>query len=111
MFASISMLALVTVLVGYQNRYCKIYPYFLLEFRRPFMKVLRRFDSPIITLVIVAIAYAIFLNARLSEHQYDFSVFVTAGDIFVDANAAPDGLKILQNSDGYDGQFYYRLAL
>lgn len=111
MFASISVLALVTVLVGYQNRYCKIYPYFLLEFRRPFMKVLRRFDSPIITLVIVAIAYAIFLNARLSEHQYDFSVFVTAGDIFVDANAAPDGLKILQNSDGYDGQFYYRLAL
>lgn len=75
------------------------------------MKVLRQFDSPIITLVIVATAYAIFLNARLSEHQYEFSVFVTAGDVFVDANAAPDGLKILQNSDGYDGQFNYRLAL
>jgi hypothetical protein len=75
------------------------------------MKVLRRFDSPIVTLAIVAIAYAVFLNARLFEHQYDFSVFVTAGDVFVDANAAPEGLKILKNSDGYDGQFYYRMAL
>ncbi len=75
------------------------------------MKAQQRFDSPVITLVVVAVAYAIFLNARLSVHQYDFSVFVVAGDVFTNSNAAPSGLKILQNSDGYDGQFYYRMAL
>ncbi|MBK8421853.1 hypothetical protein [Candidatus Villigracilis saccharophilus] len=75
------------------------------------MKVLQRSDFPVITVVIVAVAYAIFLIARLSVHQYDFSVFVVAGDVFTNANTAPSGLKILQNSEGYDGQFYYRMAL
>ncbi|MBK7454196.1 MAG: hypothetical protein IPJ46_10925 [Anaerolineales bacterium] len=75
------------------------------------MKAQQRFDSPVITLVVVMVAYAIFLNARLSVHQYDSLVFVVAGDVFTNSNAAPSGLKILQNSDGYDGQFYYRMAL
>ena len=75
------------------------------------MKALQKFDSPVIVLVIVAVAYAVFLNARLAVHQYDFTVFVVAGDVFADASAAPPGLKILQNSEGYDGQFYYRMAL
>lgn len=75
------------------------------------MKVLQRFGTPVIPLVIVGVAYAIFLIARLSVHQYDFSVFVVAGDVFTNTNIAPSGLEILQNSDGYDGQFYYRMAL
>ena len=68
-------------------------------------------DSPIATLGLVAVAYAVFLGVQLSRNGFDFSVFVTAGDRFVDLAAAPDHLHVTQDSAGYDGQFYYRLAL
>ncbi len=75
------------------------------------MNYQQKSDKPIVPLIIVATLYAVFLNLVLLKHDYDFSVFVTAGDVFVDADAAPSNLSVLQNSGGYDGQFYYRLAL
>ncbi len=39
------------------------------------------------------------------------SYAVTAGDLYSDPNLVPKELVVQRNSDGYDGQFYYRLAL
>lgn len=47
----------------------------------------------------------------LRRSGFDASSFVTAGDMYCDPAAAPRNLTVLQNSGGYDGQFYYRLAL
>jgi len=45
------------------------------------------------------------------SHNFDPSFFITAGDRFVDRAAAPGHIHVLENSSGYDGQFFYRLAL
>jgi len=68
-------------------------------------------DTLILPVVIIAILYTIFLSLLFVKHDHDFSALVMAGDLFVDANAAPPNLSIITNSAGYDGQFYYRLAL
>jgi len=75
------------------------------------MKDWTRLDSPKVTLAIVVIVYAVFLHLQLSKSNYDFSAFVNAGDFFVNPAIAPDNLRVTRNSYGYDGQFYYRLAL
>jgi hypothetical protein len=47
----------------------------------------------------------------LAHHGFDPSAFIVAGDRFVDAAKTPAPLIVRPHSDGYDGQFYYRLAL
>ena len=71
----------------------------------------QRLDAPSLSLGLSAAAYMVFVLLRLRAHGYDPSYFVTAGDQFVDVARAPGSLSILKNSSGYDGQFYYRLAL
>jgi hypothetical protein len=71
----------------------------------------QRLDTPLTVMLIVALLYAAFLLARLRRTGYDFTAFITAGDVFVDASATPSRITVLPGSDGYDGQFYYRLAL
>jgi hypothetical protein len=71
----------------------------------------RRTDSPWLVLGIVSIVYLLFIIARLSTHGYDPSYFVTAGDKFCDPHFVPKSLRVINKSSGYDGQFYYRLAL
>jgi hypothetical protein len=68
-------------------------------------------NNPWACAVIVAVAYGLLSYLQLSKHAYDLSRFIHAGDAFVDATHAPSGLYILPNSSGYDGQFYFRLAL
>jgi hypothetical protein len=71
----------------------------------------RRLDSPLSIVAIVAVVYLLFLIIRLSIFKYDPVWFITAGDKYCDPNLAPNGLIIYKNSFGYDGEFYYRLAL
>ncbi len=47
----------------------------------------------------------------LARHHFDTSMFIVAGDRFVSAGQTASPIIILAHSDGYDGQFYYRLAL
>ncbi len=44
-------------------------------------------------------------------NQHDPGTFPQAGDYFTDANETPANLIVLTDSFGYDGQYYYRLAL
>jgi len=61
---------------------------------------------------VVATAAALAVSgARIVGLGWDPSRFVVAGDSFVDRMAAPASLAVLPSSAGYDGQFFYRLAL
>ncbi len=73
--------------------------------------LLRRLDSPLATLLITTIAVSIFIGGMLVRSDFNASYFVTAGDMYCNPDLAPDELVVLKNSSGYDGQFYYRLAL
>lgn len=70
-----------------------------------------RLNSPLICSLAVAVIFSIFILGRLNQSAYDFSSFVTAGDVYCDPAHVPPGLTVLRNSPGFDGQFYYRLAL
>jgi hypothetical protein len=63
------------------------------------------------TLILTAILAAFFLYIQLAEYNFDHTRFIMAGDFFVDASKVPAKIKIMPNSVGYDGQFFYRLAL
>ncbi len=60
---------------------------------------------------IVLLAYGAFAVALVRRNARDVSRLVLAGDEFTDPAAAPPGLTVGTNAPGYDGQFYYRLAL
>jgi hypothetical protein len=47
----------------------------------------------------------------LALRHFDASVFVVAGDRYVDQAQTEAHLRVKPNSNGYDGQFYYRMAL
>jgi hypothetical protein len=61
--------------------------------------------------VAVALAYFALTLPILGRNHFDRSVFIQAGDKFADAAALPSPIIVRPNSTGYDGQFYYRLAL
>lgn len=60
--------------------------------------------------MLVAAATTLFILGMLSRNDFNTSWFITAGDRFCDPHAGPN-LLVRKNSDGFDGQFYYRLAL
>lgn len=61
--------------------------------------------------LIVVLGYGLLTLPILARHAFDPSVFIDAGDRFVDATQLVSPIIVKQHSDGYDGQFYYRLAL
>lgn len=69
-------------------------------------------DSPLLAAVITWAIYALFLFAYLSRHSTGLAGLVRLGSRFVaQADSVPPGVPILPNHGGYDGQFYYRLAV
>jgi hypothetical protein len=55
--------------------------------------------------------YGTFAFVECRKHHFDVSTFVKAGDEFTLPREAPPGLTVERNSSGYDGQFYYRMAI
>ena len=68
----------------------------------------QQLDHPLVPLLLVVVAYLLFLGLRL--RQGDITSFIMAGTEFVDPTALPSPI-VVQHLIGYDGQFYYRLAL
>jgi hypothetical protein len=56
-------------------------------------------------------AYTIMILPALAAHHFDVSTFIVAGDRFVDASQTPGPIAVRVHSAGYDGEFFYRLAL
>jgi hypothetical protein len=59
----------------------------------------------------IAIAYFCAILPVLIQRDFDASIFIGAGDKFVDPAKVASPVVIRKNDAGYDGQFYYRLAL
>lgn len=72
---------------------------------------LNRLDSPLVPLLVVAVVTLLFLFGILRRNDFNASSLITAGDRFCDSALVPRNLIVRKNSDGFDGQFYYRLAL
>lgn len=71
-----------------------------------------RLNSPLGVALLTLLAYGAFLLVRLHGFGGDVTRFVVAGDQFIPASAAASvGLSVTPHSGGYDGQFYYLLAL
>lgn len=76
--------------------------------------LVHRLDSPLIPLLITTIVLSLFTFGMLRRSGFNASSFVTAGDKYSDPALVPHNLVVLKHNagyDGYDGQFYYRLAL
>jgi hypothetical protein len=73
--------------------------------------LLARLDTPVACLLALMIALSVFTAGQLARSDFDPSAFIVAGDRFSDPNGVPRGVTVLKDSSGYDGQFYYRLAL
>ena len=70
-----------------------------------------KLDHPGVVAAVAAFAGVAFVLARLAAvARWDVTRFVMAGSDFVDPSKAPAGLHVFPGT-GYDGQFYYRLAL
>jgi hypothetical protein len=68
-------------------------------------------DTPLLPAAVLAVAATSFVVLRLLVAGHgDISTFVQAGSQFSDPARVPHGLAVRPGS-GYDGQFYYRLAL
>jgi hypothetical protein len=67
-------------------------------------------NPPVFGAIVVAV-YFLAILPTLVYRNFDFSVFIVAGDRYVDATKVASPILIRPNSDGYDGQFYYRLAM
>jgi hypothetical protein len=68
-------------------------------------------DSPLVPGVVAFLAAVVFVLLRLAlVAHFDPSRFVFAGSAYVNPALAPSGLHVFPGT-GYDGQFYYRLAL
>jgi hypothetical protein len=71
-----------------------------------------KLDTPRATLAITFAVYALLVLVKLGVHHFDASYFVMAGIPACDPALTPPGLTCpTKDHGGYDGQFYYRLAV
>jgi hypothetical protein len=68
-------------------------------------------NTPFAPAAVIAICYLIFFAYLLRTRHYDVSLFVIAGGPNVDARRVPPNLTVIPNIGGYDGVWFYRLAL
>ncbi len=68
------------------------------------------FDSPARVAALGGFLYLLLTLWNLHPH-YDLSRFIVAGDYFTQAGETPGEIHVYPDSHGYDGQFFYRLAL
>jgi hypothetical protein len=74
--------------------------------------LLRLVNSPMGVAALTLLSYGTFILVRLLTFNGDVTRFVIAGAAFIPPSAgAPVGLSVALGSTGYDGQFYYLLAL
>jgi len=71
----------------------------------------RVWREPALCAACAVAAYALACLPLLALRHADPSVFVVAGDRYVDRGRTEAPLRVKPQSNGYDGQFYYRMAL
>lgn len=77
-----------------------------------FASAAKHFNTPWASALLIALLYLGVLFLQLSVHEQDPSYFIDIGDRFTaDRAAVPRSVRIVPDSAGYDGQFYYQIAL
>lgn len=66
--------------------------------------------TPLRAALAAMLVYLGLLAGLAAWRGFDLSVFIFAGDEFVDAAAISPPIAVARNSIGYDGQFFYRFA-
>lgn len=67
-------------------------------------------DRPLIVLCLTGLLYGGYIVQRLERYGGDVTGFIVAGEKFIEPEQL-DRPVITQGRDGYDGQFYYALAM
>lgn len=67
-------------------------------------------DRPLIVLCLTGLLYGGYIVQRLERYGGDVTAFIVAGDKFVEPEQL-DRPLLTQGRSGYDGQFYYALAM
>jgi hypothetical protein len=68
-------------------------------------------DSPMMVALVTGVGGLVFVVARLTVAAHgDVSVFIVVGSTHASPRLVPQGIAIVKGT-GYDGQFYYRMAL
>lgn len=66
----------------------------------------------IIIILLSIVLYFTFVILRFKHFNFDPSFFILVGEYLVyDPNQVVNNITVIKNSGGYDGQYYYRLAL
>lgn len=80
------------------------------RWRKRLLELVRRINHPLLPAFIALVVGWALVDGELNERQGDWSTLITAGDQFIDPDAVPHPISVAEGS-GYDGQFFYRLAL
>lgn len=76
----------------------------------PVPALAKRLDSVVAVMAITALVYVIFVGARLGNRGFDPSTFIVMGAESSDAETLAPNVVTIPDSEGYDGQYYYRIA-
>lgn len=68
-------------------------------------------SSPRSSAALTALVYGALLTSLLAARGWDATSFVMAGIPVVARDSLPAGFAVIDGQAGYDGQYYYRLAL
>lgn len=71
----------------------------------------KRFDTPWLCVLVAALLYGGMTLLRLRNLDWDPSRFVFAGPNVCDPELTPPNLHIHPGQNGYDGQYFYRIAV
>ena len=75
-------------------------------------RALRRVpDRPLVTAVIAGLAALLLVGATIVRSDGDVSRLVHAAPPWTDPVRAPGSLTVQETSEGFDGQFFYRLGV
>jgi hypothetical protein len=73
---------------------------------------MKALDKPWLAALFVAVLFLLVIGAQLAVHGRDVSTFIAIGDRYiVEPEDVPRNVSVLPDSWGYDGQFFYQLAL
>lgn len=78
--------------------------------RSPVRRLLHSLDLPLFSALLALIVGGSLFHGELKERRGDWSAFIIAGSNYVDVDAVPHPISVAEGA-GYDGQFFYRLAL
>ena len=81
------------------------------EMANPTASLVKVLRTPPAFAVAAMLLYLLATLPIMALHRFDASIFIAAGDHYVDSSKLIAPIVVQPHSDGYDGQFYYRMAL